>query len=536
VISTFRWRFIATALIVGFFGFYAIANFIPEETRLASPWLPDEGLRLGLDLRGGIHWVLGAKLDVAEKNELEYLRDAIKETLKEQGLVVPGIRLDEEKLQLVFEPADGVNFSEVRSEIGDKFGTLKLVSGGVGGAAPVYALTPQYRKSVRENAMKQVLEVLRRRIDDPINGIQDSVVTRNGEDRILIQIPGGQMDRNQAEKLIKVTGHLEFKLVEASAGSEEELRAQYPNGLPEGTQIVIERNRQRSGVGTAYLVPSFTTLTGAHLSRASIRMDPRAGWVVDFVFDQEGTKIFRELTRRENQGKQLAIILDDQVFSAPSINEPIPGGRGYIHGNFTSEEAGNLAVILRSGSLSIPIGIEEERTIGPALGADSIRSGIRASILGLVLVLAFMCFYYRLGGVYSGVSLIVNMFVLLGVMSQFRATLTMPGIAGLVLTIGMAVDANVLILERVREELRLGKSPRAAIDTGFNRALWTILDANITTLITAIVLFHFGSGPIKGFAVTLSIGIVTSVLASLVVTRLLFVIYPGDRRVATLSV
>jgi len=530
--STLRWRIIATVLVVGFFSYYAIANFVPEETRLESRWLPDEGLRLGLDLRGGIHWVLGAKLDVAEKNELEYLRDAIKEDLKEKGLAVPGIQLDEQKLQLVFEPTEGVDFSEVRSEISDRFGTLKLVSGGVGGAAPVYALTPQYRKSVRENAMKQVLEVLRRRIDDPINGIQDSVVARNGEDRILVQIPGGQMDRNQAEKLIKVTGHLEFKIVDAAAGSEEELRAQYPNGLPEGTQIVTSRER----AGGAYLVPSFTSLTGAHLSRASIRMDPRAGWVVDFVFDQEGTKIFRELTKRENQGKQLAIILDDKVFSAPSINEPIPGGRGYIHGNFTSEEAGNLAVILRSGSLSIPIGIEEERTIGPALGADSIRSGLRASIVGLVIVLAFMCFYYRLGGVYSGISLIVNMFVLLGVMTQFRATLTLPGIAGLVLTIGMAVDANVLILERVREELRLGKSPRAAIETGFNRALWTILDANITTLITAIVLFHFGTGPIKGFAVTLSIGIVTSVLAALVVTRLLFALYPGDRRVATVSV
>jgi preprotein translocase subunit SecD len=256
--------------------------------------------------------------------------------------------------------------------------------------------------------------------------------------------------------------------------------------------------------------------------------------VVSFTFNPDGGEIFGELTGA-NLRERLAILLDDRVYSAPVIQSRI-SMRGQIEGRFTPQEAADLAVVLRAGSLSVPVEIEEERTVGPALGADSIARGVRASILGLGLILFFVIAYYRVSGVYAGLALLANLLLLVGVMSLFHATLTLPGLAGVVLTVGMAVDANVIIFERIREELRAGKTPRAAIGTGFQKALWTILDANITTLITALVLYEFGTGPIKGFAVTLSIGVVTSVFAALVITRALFSIYPGGRPVESLSI
>ena len=256
--------------------------------------------------------------------------------------------------------------------------------------------------------------------------------------------------------------------------------------------------------------------------------------LVTFEWDAEGGGIFGDLTG-PNIGNPLAIILDGQVRSAPTIQARI-SRMGEITGRFSSQEAADLAVILRAGALPIPVVLEEERTIGPALGSDSIRRGLRASILGLILVVAFSIGYYRISGAYAGVALLANLTLVIGLMSLFQGTLTLPGIAGLVLTVGMAVDANVIIFERIREELRVGKTPRAAIATGFKKARWTILDANITTLITALILFEYGTGPIKGFAVTLSAGILTSVFAALVITRMLFMIHPGDRNLAELSI
>jgi preprotein translocase subunit SecD len=255
---------------------------------------------------------------------------------------------------------------------------------------------------------------------------------------------------------------------------------------------------------------------------------------VAFQFNSEGGRIFGDLTE-EHIGERLAIVLDKRVYSAPNIKSRI-GSSGVIEGRFTSQEAADLAVVLRSGSLPIPVQIEEERTVGPALGADSISRGLQAAALGLVVIVVFVVIYYKLSGVYAAGALIANLFLLMGVMSLFQATLTLPGIAGIVLTIGMAVDANVIIFERIREELRSGKTPRASIATGFNKAFSTIMDANITTLITAVVLYQFGTGPIKGFAVTLTIGVLTSVFAALVFTRLMYQVHPGTRPVASLSI
>jgi len=285
----------------------------------------------------------------------------------------------------------------------------------------------------------------------------------------------------------------------------------------------------------AYLVPSEAAITGALLADARVQFDNRRSeWLVSFAWNAEGADAFGEITEA-NIGAPLAIILDGRVFSAPTIRDRI-SRNGEITGNFSSQDAAALAVILRAGSLPIPVNLEEERTIGPALGADSIRAGVRASILGLLLVVAFVAGYYRLSGGYASLALGINLVLLVGLMSLFQATLTLPGIAGLVLTVGMAVDANVIIFERIREELREGKTVRAAIATGFQKSRWTILDANITTLITAIILYEYGTGPIKGFAVTLSVGIITSVFAALVLTRMLFSLYPGQRNVDALSI
>ena len=360
------------------------------------------------------------------------------------------------------------------------------------------------------------------------------MVTQQGVDRVLVQIPGGQIERSRARELLRVTGFLEFKLVQDSAQTEEILLARYDGELPADTEIAFERDKETQRVLTAFLVNEHADLTGDYLKDARVGFDRQQRALVRFTFNAAGGKIFQKLTG-EHVGEQLAIVLDDQVYSAPAIRSQI-STRGEISGRFTAQEAADLAVVLRAGSLAVPVVIEEERTVGPALGADSIRRGVRASIVGLVLVLFFIVVYYRLSGVYAAIALLANLLLLIGVMSMFEATLTLPGLAGVVLTVGMAVDANVIIFERIREELRGGRTPRGAVATGFNKAFWTIMDANITTLITALVLFEYGTGPIKGFAVTLSIGVVTSVFAALVITRAMFLVYPGTRHIEALSI
>jgi preprotein translocase subunit SecD len=409
---------------------------------------------------------------------------------------------------------------------------LQRVSGAEG--LELYELTQDWNQEIRERTMAQVLEVLRRRIDDPVRGIPDSVVTRQGDDRVLVQIPGGQIDRGRARALLKSTGFLEFKIVRDRADTEALLRASYPDGIAPEDEISVERDPVTDEVVSAYLLPKAPDITGDYLDDARLSWDQQQRPLVTFRFNPEGGRIFGELTE-ENIGSQLAIILDEKVYSAPVIRSRI-STNGQIEGRYTVQQAADLAVVLRAGALSVPVVIEEERSVGPALGADSIVSGSRASVAGLVLVLVFSVIYYRMSGLYASLALLINLVLLVGVMSLFEATLTLPGIAGLVLTVGMAIDANVIIFERIREELRAGKTPRTAVARGFSRAKFTVLDANITTLITALILFEFGTGPIKGFAVTLSIGILTSVFAALVVTRTFFMLYPGGRTVPHLSI
>jgi len=529
VSNRLRLRLAAVAGTVLFLSYFAAANCFSEQTRLASPLIPDAGIRLGLDLQGGIHWVVGVKLDAAVQHELEFQRAALVDQLGEEGVKIGATSIADGQLRI--EVSAGAEADKVRSWVTDR-GVLSPVAGSDGALA--FTLSEAWKKEVRERGMMQVLEVLRRRIEDPIEGIPDSVVTRQGEDRILVQIPGGGVDRARAREMLKVTGFLEFKIVRDSAQTEELLRAKHPDGMPPETKIAFERDKESQRVLAAYLVPEQADLTGDYLEDARVGFDNRQRPIVLFQFNSEGGELFQKLTG-EHIGAQLAIVLDDRVYSAPVVRSRI-GSRGQIEGRFSSAEAADLAVVLRSGSLSLPVAIEEERTIGPGLGADSIVSGRNATIASFVLTIGFMLVYYRLAGVYAGIALVANLGMMIGLMTLFGATLTLPGIAGFVLTIGMAVDANVLIFERMREELRAGKTPRGAIGAGFDKAFWAIMDSNITTIGTALVLYEYGTGPVKGFAVALSIGILTNVFAALAVTRVLYEIYPGDRHVETLSI
>jgi preprotein translocase subunit SecD len=525
-----RVRLFLIGATVAVFGYLAVANFFDAELRRESPLLPDSGLRLGLDLQGGIHWVLGVQLDVTEKRELEFQGKGVAGLAKDEGFSMSGWSVDDGVLTLEGLSVDGV--SQAREYISNH-GGLRETDEDAGDLR--VELTDDWNSEVRERGMNQVLEVLRRRIDDPVIGIPESVVTRQGDDRILVQIPGGtEFERERAGKLLKTTGFLEFKIVQDFENNRELLLDKYPDGLPAGMQISVETDLETGRELTAYLVPEAADVTGDYLEDARVVFNRQGRPIVSFTFNPEGGRIFGEVTG-SNIGAPLAIILDNNVYSAPNIKSRI-NMRGQIEGRYTSQEAADLAVVLRAGSLAVPVVIEEERTVGPALGADSISRGVRASVLGLVLILVFVIAYYRLSGVYAGIALLANLLLLIGVMSLFEATLTLPGLAGVVLTVGMAVDANVIIFERIREELRGGRAPRAAVSTGFSKALWTILDANITTLMTAIVLYEYGTGPIKGFAVTLSIGVMTSVFAALVITRAMFMIYPGSRPVETVSI
>ena len=527
--SGLRWQFWSTVALILFCGWYTAANWATPEQRHASWWLPNQGIRLGLDLQGGIQWVLGVKLEAAVDHELEHLRGRLQTTFEEEKLTPKRLAVVED--DLVVETQSPEDLARVEKLTSD-WNVLERVRADDSSIA--WRLNKSWAKDVREKGMQQVLEVLRRRIEDPLKGIQDSVVTRQGDDRILVQIPGGQVDRAQARSLIAVTGFLEFKMVQDAASTEDLLKAKHGGAIPEDMEVVYEKDRQTNAVTHVFLVRKAADLTGDYLEDARVTYDRQQRPVVSFTFNSDGAQTFATLTEK-NVGKALAIVLDKQVYSAPVIRERI-GGQGQIEGRFNTQQATDLAVVLRSGSLSIPVAVEQERTIGPALGADSIHRGLLASLLAVALVITFASVYYRLSGVYASVALLTNLVMLIGIMSLFRATLTMPGIAGLVLTVGMAIDANVIIFERIREELRGGKTPRAAIAAGFNKAWWTVFDANLTTLISAFVLFEFGTGPVKGFAVTLCIGILTSVFTAMVVTRLLYAVYPGERRVAELSI
>ena len=491
-----------------------------------------ETINLGLDLQGGIHLMLGVEVDKYVGGQTERAAEDLKNGLERKGVAVK--RVAREGLSTVaVELASATNWNDALT-VAAEFGSFEVTQRDEKAGRFTLAMQQRQIAQLRDDAVRQAVETIRNRVDQ--FGVAEPTITRQGEDRILIQLPGVQ-DPDRAKALIGRTALLEFRLLDEQTPVEQALAGT----LPETSEILYQRRvdkETKTERKVPYVVQKRTLLTGAELTRAEVQADPNSpgNWQVAIEFTATGARIFGEITE-QNVGRHLAIILDGNLYSAPRINERIPGGRAVITGQFTVDEARDLAIVLRAGALPAPVTILEERTVGPSLGADSIRQGMIAILGSAVVVFVFMLVYYRLSGLIADVALVLNLVILLACMAAFGATLTLPGIAGIALTIGMAVDTNVLIFERIREELRVGKTPRAAVDAGFHRALRTIIDTHLTVMVTAAILYNFGTGPVKGFAVSLFVGLAASLFTAYFFTRLLFdMIYMGRRKVAAISI
>jgi len=524
----------AIVLLCLVFSFVALApTFIGES--LPEVWKKSfDPIHLGLDLQGGMHLVLGVEVDKAVESSIDSLSDDIETLLTEKDIVYR--RLERRGIdQLVVTVYDQQAGAQVDALITEQFGNLEPAGNETVGdfIEKGYRFSTAEVDEIRESAIRQALETLRNRVDQ--FGVSEPLLQRQTGNRILIQLPGLK-DPERAIALIGTTARLEFRMVRDDVDPQAALRGE----LPAGTEVLYEKRvDRRSGAESEIpmVVESRSSLGGDQLADARVRINTsRFNEPYVFIkFDAVGSKRFEQLTAA-NVGKRMAIVLDDTIYSAPVINERIAGGDAMISGSFTEKEAADLSIVLRAGALPAPIKVLEERTVGPSLGKDSIDKGVFSALIGGLLLLAAMALYYRWSGWVANFALALNLVFILALLSLFKATLTLPGIAGIVLTTGMAVDANVLIFERIREELRLGKNPRAAVESGFGKAFLTIIDANITTLIAALVLFQFGTGPVKGFAVTLSVGIVSTLFTAVFISRSIFDFFVDSRNVKRLSV
>ncbi len=486
--------------------------------------MPNKGLVLGLDLQGGLHIVFEVEGDKAVDIATERIASTLKGILEKKK--IDGTIKSEGKT-IIVSPGS----PEVRKEIEKEY---PILAPSEGQGFVRYVLIDKEAQRIKDASTDQVLEIIRNRIDQ--FGVAEPTIHRQGENEIVVQLPGIK-DPKRAVDVIGKTALLEFKIVDDDSplaaelpqvimtGEEDALLQKFRQRLSEEQEILFQRIvNKETGVVTKrpYLMKRETLLTGDLLDEARVSIDQRFNEpYVSLNFNPAGAKIFEEITGK-NVKKRLAIILDGNVYSAPVIQEKIAGGNAQITGNFTLEESKDLAIVLRAGSLPAPVKILQNVTVGPSLGRDSIEAGALAGIIATVLVVVFMIFYYKLSGVIADFALVLNILLLLGAMASLNATLTLPGIAGIILAIGMAVDSNVLMFERMREEIRAGKTARAAIDSGYKKAFWTIFDSHVTTLITAAVLFQFGTGPIKGFAVTLSLGVAINLFTALIGTKTVF--------------
>jgi preprotein translocase subunit SecD len=500
---------------------------------LGAIWLSyplKEKIVLGLDLQGGMHLVLEVQVDKAVEASLDRVADDIKRNIEKEDLEVDRIKTNYDGYKVNIELVDALDIPDIE-KILLNYGHLEKQDIGDSKAELVYSFTKEEAERIRENAVNQGLETIRNRVDQ--FGVSEPTIQRQGERRILIQLPGIK-DTERAIRLIGKTARLEFKLVDENI-SVELART----NMPEDDEILNQRETDIEGKVklTPFLVKKRASLTGETLTGAEVRYDSGQYGepYVSLSFNSYGASVFYQVTKN-NIRKRLAIVLDGNIYSAPVIQDAIPGGQAQITGSFTTEDAKDLALVLRAGALPAPVSILENRTVGPSLGKDSIEKGVQSIIIGGVFVVLFILIYYKLSGVVANIALILNLVLILGALAYFDAALTLPGIAGIILTVGMAIDANVLIFERVREELRLGKTVRAAIDSGFEKAFRTIVDANVTTFIAAIVLFQFGTGPIKGFAITLCIGIAASMFTAVFISRTIFDSSMNRKKLERLSI
>lgn len=479
--------------------FFAVPNIVSNKAALPSWWQP---VNLGLDLQGGSNLLLEVKLDDVLKERMSSVEDSARQLLRENRIRYKSLTSSENGVKVTIENAGA------RSKAANMF--RKIDDGIEVTEAEDNALVISYSEialnQLKSKVVEQSIEIVRRRIDEL--GTKEPVIQAQGTSRIVVQLPGLQ-NPEQVKALLGKTAKMSFHLVDGTSSLSDakrgKLGGQYKLAYGEmGEPYVITRKPVVGGENLVDAQPSFQNGEA----------------VVSFRFNSLGGKKFGEVTKN-NIGERLAIVLDNEVISAPTIQSAIMGGSGVITGNFTVKSANDLALLLRSGALPAPLEVLEERTVGAGLGADSIKAGVMASAIGLILVVIFMVAAYGLFGVFTTVAVFTNLVLMLAVLSTMGATLTLPGIAGIILTIGMAVDANVLIFERMREEVKNGRSTRDAADAGFTEAWATIVDSNLTTLVAALVLFYFGTGPVRGFAVTLAIGIATSMFTSVTVTRLI---------------
>ena len=503
-------------------------NGIPDSFK----WLiPPRGVSLGLDLQGGIHLVLEVEKDRAVEIAVDRAAKAMQDLLTDQDIAYETIeRVGGVQVQL--DVSEEGNVEEVAELIRDSFPSYFQASQE--GRTLVFELIAADVDRIKNSAINQALETIRNRIDQ--FGVTEPLLQRQGRTEIVIQLPGVK-DPERAKNLIQNTALLEFKMVDednetklglplqVKRSEEQDLRETFADQIPEGSEILFEPLQDgESGMpefSRPRLIRQGAVLTGDVLQDARVNYDDFSEIYVSVTFDSKGASEFGKITTA-NVGKFMAIVLDGTVYSVPRINEPILGGRAQITGNFTTDEANDLAIVLRAGALPAPMKTVQDLTIGPSLGRASIEKGLKTTMIAGIIVLIFMVVYYRLSGVIADAALALNLLCLLGALSGLNATLTLPGIAGIILTIGMGVDSNILIFERIREELRQGRPVRLAVDAGYEKAFLTIVDSHVTTLITGLALFVFGTGPIKGFAVTLCLGIAINLFTALIGTKVIF--------------
>lgn len=492
---------------------YALPNLLTPAQREALPgWMPNQAMTLGLDLQGGAHLVLEVKLSDVMARAYENLEDQVRQAGRDARVGLSNIRTGGEGVS--FTVRDATDIANLQKELGS----------GLKFAAQETDVTLTYDEvalqEMQKRALGQTLEVLRNRVDE--FGVAEPLVQQQGSNRVIVQLPGVK-DVSRAKAAIGKTAQLTFHLVDDNA----------PAGIvPVGKMILQE---DVNGAMRPLVVQKRPNLTGEMLTSAAAAFDQYGAPAVDIAFDARGTKLFADLSTK-NVGKRFAIVLDGKVYSAPVFREPILGGRAQISGSFATEEAQDLAAVLNAGALPAAVTVVEERTVGPSLGADSVKAGTLAMVVGLIAVLVFMFLFYGIFGLAANIAVVGNLVILVAVMSALGFTLTLPGMAGMVLTLGMAVDANVLIFERMREEMDNGKKPLAALLGGFNGAFSTIIDGHVTTLVAAVVLFAVGTGPVKGFAVALTIGLLASLFTSITVVRWMLLSWIGWARPTKLPI
>lgn len=502
-----RWK-IVLILLVCFAGIVAaLPNFLSDALREKIPaWLPSSTINLGLDLQGGSYLLLEVKVGEYIKEQIATLEEDLRKNLREQRIGYQNLRHDADTVS--FTVRDAASVERVRDVVRDISRDIHISE--TEGKFSL-AFSEDFVKDAKRKVMEQSIEIVRRRVDE--TGTREPIIQRQGDTRILLQVPG--LDNPEHLKsLLGKTAKLTFHLLDENTSVEQALKGH----LPVTSQLMQSADE---GKQQYYVIQKNVMLSGDALVNAKENFQG-AEPIVEFRFNTVGAKKFAEITK-ENVGHPFAIVLDNNVISAPVIREPILAGSGQISGNFTVQSANDLALLLRAGSLPAPLDILEERTVGPSLGADSIAAGKEASLIGVVFVVVLMVLMYPRFGWFANIALMVNLIFLIAVMSSLQATLTLPGIAGIVLTMGMAVDANILIYERIKEEVRIGRTPFAAIDHGFRHAFNTIFDAHVTTLIASVLLIMFGTGPVRGFGVTLSIGIIASLFTAVLLTRLMVV-------------